>query len=74
MTTMPNMKLPDILGQFRKKDPAAGSGTGKSYEPIAPVGGKTPRARCEPKEEAVAPGHSWWESLLSPCSLPWGNL
>jgi len=49
MTTMPNMKLPDILGQFRKKDPAAGSGTGKSYEPITPGRGEKPHDPVRPK-------------------------
>jgi len=62
MTTVPNMKLPDILAQFRKKDRAAaqttvaGQASGKSYEPIQPGDGKKPYAPLKPKGGA---SRSW---------------
>ena len=49
MTTMPNMKLPDILDQLRKKIPAGGQGTGKNYRPIQPGRGEKPHEPVQPK-------------------------
>ncbi|MCX5828610.1 MAG: cytochrome c oxidase assembly factor Coa1 family protein [Deltaproteobacteria bacterium] len=55
MTTVPKMKLPDILAQFRKKDRAAGQGPaagqylGKDYAPIQPGDGKKTYQPVKPK-------------------------
>jgi len=49
MTTMPNMKLPDILSQLRKKNPAAGQGDGKSYQPIQPGRGNKSHEPVRPR-------------------------
>ena len=62
MTTMPKMKLPDILAQFRKKDraasqaPVADQVSGKDYEPIQPGDGKKTYEPVKPKGGAA---RSW---------------
>lgn len=56
MTTVPKMKLPDILAQYRKKDRAAGQVPGKDYEPIQPGGGKQTYQPVKPKGGAA---RSW---------------
>ncbi len=62
MTTVPKMKLPDILAQYRKKDRAAGQApasdqaSGKSYEPIQPGDGKKTYEPVKPKGGA---SRSW---------------
>jgi len=62
MTTMPKMKLPDILAQYRKKDraagqaPAAGQYPGKDYAPIQPGDGKKTYEPVKPKGGA---SRSW---------------
>ena len=62
MTTVPKMKLPDILAQYRKKDraagqaPAAGQYPGKDYAPIQPGDGKKTYEPVKPKGGA---SRSW---------------
>jgi len=59
MTTVPKMKLPDILAQFRKKDraasqaPVAGQASGKGYDPIQPGDGKKTHEPVKPKGVAA---------------------
>ncbi len=53
MTTVPKMKLPDILAQYRKKDRAAGQAPGKGYEPIQPGDGKKTYQPVKPKGGAT---------------------
>ncbi|MFA5182122.1 MAG: cytochrome c oxidase assembly factor Coa1 family protein [Syntrophales bacterium] len=56
MTTVPKMKLPDILAQYRKKDRAASQAQGKDYEPIQPGDGKKTYEPVKPKGGA---SRSW---------------
>jgi tetratricopeptide (TPR) repeat protein len=56
MTTVPKMKLPDILAQYRKKDRVAGQALGKDYEPIRPDDGKKTYEPVKPKGGA---NRSW---------------
>ena len=62
MTTVPKMKLPEILAQFRKKDRAAGQApvavqtSGKGYAPIQPGDGKKTYQPVKPKGGAT---RSW---------------
>jgi len=56
VTTVPKMKLPDIMAQYRKKDRAAGQDPGKGYEPIQPGDGKKTYKPVKPKGGA---SRSW---------------
>lgn len=56
MTTVPKMKLPDILAQYRKKDRATGQYPGKDYAPIQPGDGKKTYEPVKPKGGA---SRSW---------------
>jgi len=49
MTTLPNMKLPDLLTQYMRKDRAPGPGSEKAYEPIQPGSGKKDYQPIRPK-------------------------
>jgi tetratricopeptide (TPR) repeat protein len=53
MTTVPKMKLPDILAQYRKKDRAASQDLGKGYGPIQPGDGKMTYRPVKPKGGAT---------------------
>jgi len=49
MTTLPNMKLPDLLTQYLRKDRAPNPGSEKTYEPIQPGNGKKDFHPIQPK-------------------------
>lgn len=53
MTTVPKMKLPDILTQYRNRDRASGRDQGKGYEPIQPGSGKEAYKPVKPKGGAA---------------------
>lgn len=57
MTTVPKMKLPDILAQYRKKDRATGQYPGKDYAPIQPGDGK--KKAYEPVKPKGGASRSW---------------